>query len=83
MLCCWRPASDLVRVADSILQGAILRFRAKSQSRSGGDVEKVVRLMMRSGQNRRGTITRRWPDATPRQINNYRVDEMGAIVVVF
>jgi hypothetical protein len=55
----------------------------KSQSRSGGDVEKVVRLMMRSGQNRRGTITRRWPDATPRQINNYRVDETGAIVVVF
>jgi hypothetical protein len=45
-----KPASDLVAVAASITQGSTLRFRINSQSRAGDDVEKVVRLTMRSGQ---------------------------------
>jgi len=44
-----RPASDLVGIADSIPQGLTLRFRVLSQSRAGEDVEKLVRLTMRSG----------------------------------
>jgi hypothetical protein len=44
-----RPASDLVGIADSIPQGLTLRFRVLSQSRAGDDVEKLVRLTMRSG----------------------------------
>jgi TRAP transporter 4TM/12TM fusion protein len=44
-----RPASDIVRVADSIPQGSTLRFRVMSQSRAGEDVEKLVRLTIRSG----------------------------------
>jgi TRAP transporter 4TM/12TM fusion protein len=44
-----RPASQLVQIAQSIPQGLTLRFRVNSQSRAGEDVEKLVRLTMRSG----------------------------------
>jgi TRAP transporter 4TM/12TM fusion protein len=44
-----KPAADLVAVAASIPQGSTLRFRVNSQSRAGDDVEKLVRLTMRSG----------------------------------
>jgi len=44
-----RPASDIVSVADTIPRGSTLRFRVLSQSRAGEDVEKLVRLTMRSG----------------------------------
>ena len=44
-----RPASDIFSVAKAIPQGLTLRFRVMSQSRAGEDVEKVVRLTMRSG----------------------------------
>jgi TRAP transporter 4TM/12TM fusion protein len=44
-----RPALDIVGVADSIPQGSTLRFRVMSQSRAGEDVEKLVRLTIRSG----------------------------------
>ena len=44
-----RPASDITSVAQSLSQGSTLRFRVMSQSRAGEDVEKVVRLTMRSG----------------------------------
>ena len=43
-----RPASDLISVAEAIPQGLTLRFRVMSQSRTGDDVEKLVRLTMRS-----------------------------------
>jgi TRAP-type uncharacterized transport system fused permease subunit len=45
------PASDILRVVDTIPTGSTLRFRAMSQSRAGDDVEKIVRLTMRSGKN--------------------------------
>ena len=44
-----RPALDIFSVANAIPQGLTLRFRVMSQSRAGEDVEKVVRLTMRSG----------------------------------
>jgi TRAP transporter 4TM/12TM fusion protein len=44
-----RPAADLIRVAEEIPQGLTVRFRVMSQSRAGDDVEKLVRLTMRSG----------------------------------
>jgi len=44
-----RPASQIFTVADTIPQGVTLRFRVSSQSRAGEDVEKLVRLTMRSG----------------------------------
>src|SRR5712671_4219888 len=44
-----RPASDIIGVADTIPRGSTLRFRVLSQSRAGEDVEKLVRLTMRSG----------------------------------
>jgi TRAP transporter 4TM/12TM fusion protein len=44
-----RPAADLVSVAGAVPQGETVRFRAKSQSRSGDEVEKLVRLTMRDG----------------------------------
>jgi TRAP transporter 4TM/12TM fusion protein len=44
-----RPAFDIISVAESVPQGSTLRFRVMSQSRAGEDVEKVVRLTMRSG----------------------------------
>jgi hypothetical protein len=43
------PASDILRVVDTIPRGSTLRFRVMSQSRAGEDVEKIVRLTMRSG----------------------------------
>jgi TRAP transporter 4TM/12TM fusion protein len=43
-----RPASDLISEAEAIPQGLTLRFRVMSQSRAGDDVEKLVRLTMRS-----------------------------------
>ena len=47
-----RPATQLIEVAAAVPQGATLRFRVNSQSRAGDSVEKLVRLTMRSGQNR-------------------------------
>ncbi len=44
-----RPASDITSVAETIPQGLTLRFRVMSQSRAGEDVDKLVRLTMRSG----------------------------------
>jgi TRAP transporter 4TM/12TM fusion protein len=44
-----RPAADLVGVAASVPQAGTIRFRVKSQSRAGDDVEKLVRLTMRTG----------------------------------
>jgi TRAP transporter 4TM/12TM fusion protein len=44
-----RPALDIFSVAKAIPQGLTLRFHVMSQSRAGEDVEKVVRLTMRSG----------------------------------
>src|SRR5262245_42859983 len=46
-----RPAANIISVADALPQGSTLRFRVMSQSRTGEDVEKVVRLTMRSGTN--------------------------------
>jgi Domain of unknown function (DUF3394)/Tripartite ATP-independent periplasmic transporter, DctM component len=43
-----RPASELLSIAGSIPQGSTLRFRVKSQSRAGDEVEKVVRLTLRT-----------------------------------
>ncbi|MBS0247393.1 MAG: TRAP transporter permease [Proteobacteria bacterium] len=44
-----RPGSELVKTASDLPLGATLRFRAKSQTRAGDEVEKVVRLTMRQG----------------------------------
>ena len=44
-----QPASDIYKIAESIPQGATLRVRVMSQSRAGDDVEKLVRLTMRTG----------------------------------
>ncbi|KQY98136.1 C4-dicarboxylate ABC transporter [Pseudolabrys sp. Root1462] len=44
-----RPASDMVKTAGELPQGATLRFRVKSQTRAGDEVEKVVRLTLRDG----------------------------------
>ncbi|MGH8686710.1 MAG: TRAP transporter permease [Burkholderiales bacterium] len=44
-----QAASGIVEVAASTPQGATMRFRVKSQSRAGNDVEKLVRLTIRSG----------------------------------
>jgi TRAP transporter 4TM/12TM fusion protein len=44
-----RPAAELVTVAGSVPAGSTLRFRVKSQSRAGDDVEKLVRLTLGSG----------------------------------
>jgi hypothetical protein len=44
-----RPAAQLVQIAGTIPQGQTLRFRVMSQSRAGDDVEKLVRLTMRTG----------------------------------
>lgn len=48
-----RPASELVSIAEAVPQGQTLRFRVQSQSRSGDDVEKLVRLTMRTTGNGR------------------------------
>lgn len=44
-----RPAAELTRIAGDLPQGATLRFRLNSQSRTGEDVEKLIRLTMRTG----------------------------------
>ncbi|MFA6264921.1 MAG: DUF3394 domain-containing protein, partial [Pseudolabrys sp.] len=44
-----RPASEFVKFAGDVPQGATLRFRVNSQTRAGDDVEKVVRLTLREG----------------------------------
>jgi hypothetical protein len=44
-----RPAKEIFKVADTVPQGLTLRFRVQSQSRSGDDVEKLVRLTMKRG----------------------------------
>ncbi len=54
------PASELIKVAEATPQGLTLRFRVMSQSRAGDDVEKLVRLTMRSG--RPGRNACRKPD---------------------
>jgi TRAP transporter 4TM/12TM fusion protein len=43
-----RPAADLARIAETIPRGETLRFRVMSQSRAGDDVEKLVRLTLRT-----------------------------------
>jgi TRAP transporter 4TM/12TM fusion protein len=45
-----RPAGDLLKIAGDVPQGATIRFRVKSSSPTGEDVDKVIRLTMRSGQ---------------------------------
>ncbi len=44
-----RPPAEIFKVAEDLPQNATLRFRAASQNRAGADVDKVVRLTMRSG----------------------------------
>ncbi len=44
-----QSATQLAQIAEAIPQGLTLRFRVNSQSRAGDNVEKVVRLTMRSG----------------------------------
>jgi hypothetical protein len=46
-----RPAAQLVALAETVPLGSTLRMRVESQSRSGDDVEKLVRLSMRSGES--------------------------------
>jgi TRAP transporter 4TM/12TM fusion protein len=43
-----RPAAELASVAEAVPPNQTLRFRVQSQSRSGEDVEKLVRLTMRT-----------------------------------
>jgi TRAP transporter 4TM/12TM fusion protein len=44
-----RPPSEVMRVVDTIPKGSTLRMRVTSQSRSGEDVEKLVRLTLQPG----------------------------------
>jgi TRAP transporter 4TM/12TM fusion protein len=44
-----RPAADLVSLADSVPAGETVRFRVMSQSRTGDEVEKLVRLTIPAG----------------------------------
>jgi TRAP transporter 4TM/12TM fusion protein len=44
-----RPGAAIVALAEATAPGTTLRFRAASQSRSGADVEKTVRLTMPAG----------------------------------
>ena len=44
-----RPAADLVQVANDAPLGSTIRFRAKSQTRAGDEVDKIVRLTLREG----------------------------------
>jgi TRAP-type uncharacterized transport system fused permease subunit len=44
-----RPAAEIVNIAGQSPQGSTLRFRAASQSRSGQDVDKVIRVGLRTG----------------------------------
>lgn len=46
-----RPAAQLVALAETVALGSTLRMRVESQSRTGDDVEKLVRLSMRSGES--------------------------------
>jgi TRAP transporter 4TM/12TM fusion protein len=46
-----RPASEIVNIAGSIPAGSTLRFRVNGQSRAGDEVEKLVRLTLRTGDN--------------------------------
>jgi TRAP transporter 4TM/12TM fusion protein len=46
-----RPATQLVNMANAVPEDGTLRFRVKSQSRAGQDVEKLVRLTMKPGKN--------------------------------
>jgi TRAP transporter 4TM/12TM fusion protein len=45
-----RPAAEITTIAGSVPPDTTLRFRAASQSRAGDDVEKVIRLALRSGE---------------------------------
>ncbi|MBV9347619.1 MAG: DUF3394 domain-containing protein, partial [Pseudolabrys sp.] len=44
-----RPAEELARVAETVRKDDTIRFRVQSQSRAGDDVDKLVRLTMRTG----------------------------------
>ena len=46
-----RPASEFVLIAGGLPGESTLRFRVKSQTRAGDDVEKLVRLTLRPGVN--------------------------------
>ncbi len=65
-----RPAGDLLKIAAEVPQGATIRFRVKSSSPSGDEVDKVVRLTMRSGEGgverlaQAGLVVRTFGDRT-------------------
>jgi len=44
-----RPAAEVVKLANDVPPGATVRFRVKSQTRAGDEVDKVVRLTLRDG----------------------------------
>ncbi|SJZ78055.1 TRAP transporter, 4TM/12TM fusion protein [Enhydrobacter aerosaccus] len=46
-----RPPAEIAAVAGALPEDQTLRFRAMSQSRSGEDVEKTVRLTMKAGKD--------------------------------
>jgi TRAP transporter 4TM/12TM fusion protein len=43
------PAAQLAKTANDVPLGSTIRFRAKSQTRAGDEVEKLVRLTLREG----------------------------------
>jgi TRAP transporter 4TM/12TM fusion protein len=53
-----RPAAEITTLAQDLSDGATLRFRVQSQSRTGEDVEKVVRLTMRAGEGGADRLTK-------------------------
>jgi len=44
-----RPASEVTRVAGELRTGSTIRIRLASQTRLGEDVDKIIRLTMRTG----------------------------------
>lgn len=44
-----RPPAEIMTIADTVQRDQTLRFHVMSQSRSGDDVEKLIRLTMRAG----------------------------------
>jgi TRAP transporter 4TM/12TM fusion protein len=44
-----RPPTEMLTIADTVQRDQTLRFHVMSQSRSGDDVEKLIRLTMRAG----------------------------------
>src|SRR5581483_5412885 len=48
-----RPPAELTAIAESMPRGATVRIRVESQTRTGDDVDKLIRLTMRSGKTGR------------------------------